>query len=197
MTLQAVGEDSDAARPQPYPTATLQHIGLLKRKQERLLAAQLDAEAQFLHSVAAAYAAGELDMGALADAYQEYRAVAGTGFRTRWNDAVPVSAATLREWPSAAPNGPAGSWEGTYPIEGGPAPRHGVCVAYVLFDDANEPCYVGSTSNFRNRLGNHRRDGKAFVRWAAFPCTDRTAAYALEDRLLKEHKPYLNKRAAA
>ncbi len=194
MTLQAVGEDWDAARPEPYPAATLQHIGLLKRKQERLLAAQHEAEGQFLHAVAAAYAAGELDMAVLADAYQEYRAVAATGFRNRWNDAISVSAATIREWPSAAPNGPAGSWEGTYPIDGGPAPRHGVCVAYVLFDDANEPCYVGSTSNFRNRLGNHRRDGKVFVRWAAFPSVSREAAYELEDQLLAEHLPYLNKR---
>lgn len=192
MTLQAVSDGG--SRPLPYSAATLQHIGLLRRKQERLLETQIAAEEQFLHSVAAAHAAGELDTHGLAEAYQEYRLAAAAGFQKRWDAAIPVSAATLREWPSAVPNGPSGSWEGTYPINGGPAPRPGVCVVYVLFDLANQPCYVGSTSGFRVRLGDHRRDGKSFVRWTAFPCTDREAAYQLEDRLLAEHQPYLNKK---
>lgn len=192
MTSQAVS-DWDS-RPLPYSAATLQHIGLLGRKQEHLLETQIAAERQFLHSVAAAYAAGELDMGGLAEAFQEYRVVAATGFRKRWDAALPVSAATLMAQPTGAPNGPAGSWEGTYPINGGPAPRPGVSVFYVLFDAANQPCYVGSTNAFRVRLGNHRRDGKTFVRWTAFPCPDREAAYQLEERLLAEYQPYLNRK---
>jgi predicted GIY-YIG superfamily endonuclease len=64
---------------------------------------------------------------------------------------------------------------------------------YVLFDAAGEPCYIGSTQNFRERARVHRT-GIAYERWVAYPCTDREAAYELETRLLKEHKPYRNKK---
>jgi predicted GIY-YIG superfamily endonuclease len=196
LSAEAVAADQDAiGRLRPYATATLQHIALLKRKQERLRAAQIDAERQFLHSVAAAWAAGDLDTAGLAEALRAYRAVAAPGFMGHWDAALPVSAAKLLTWPDSAPNGPAGSWEGTYPIGvRDPAPRRNICVVYVLFDAANQPCYVGSTSTFRDRLARHQRDGKLFVRWTAYPCKDREAAYQLEVRLLEQHKPYLNKK---
>jgi hypothetical protein len=94
------------------------------------------------------------------------------------------------------PNSPDGTWHGTWPLHGGSFPSYGMCVVYVLYDHANAPCYVGSTQNLKVRLKWHAGDGKAFRQWTAFRCADRAAAYALEDRLLAEHKPYLNKKAA-
>lgn len=40
----------------------------------------------------------------------------------------------------------------------------------------------------------HIRDGKSCARWLAYPCADREAAYVLEGQLLRERKPYLNRR---
>lgn len=175
--------------------ATLQHIALLKRKQERLHEAQISAEEQVLHVIAAEYAAGDLDIAGLAEAFHAYRSVAAPGFKNRWNAAIPITAAKVlarAKW--SLPNGPAGSWEGVYPIGDGPAPGCNTCVVYVLFDATNRPCCVGSTDAFRDRLAHHRRDGKQFARWAAYPCINREAAYQLEERLLAEHQPYLNKK---
>lgn len=173
---------------------TLQHLAFLKRKEEQLHTARLDAEAQLLHALAGAYAAGDVGAVELSAAYEDYRRVCAPGFRNRWDSALPISAARMKWALRDQPNGPHGSWFGTDPLGDGVAPRAGQCVVYVLFDASNTPCYVGSSEDFRHRLMNHRRD-KEFVRWVAYPCQDRARAYELEDRLLKEHKPYLNKRA--
>lgn len=77
-----------------------------------------------------------------------------------------------------------------------PAPPVGVSVVYVLFDVWNEPAYVGSTQDFRVRLAVHRKEKPGLLTWTAFPCADREAAYVLENRLLKEYKPHLNKKAS-
>ncbi|MBL1120211.1 GIY-YIG nuclease family protein [Streptomyces sp. 110] len=69
-------------------------------------------------------------------------------------------------------------------------------VVYALFDARNDPCYLGSTDQFRTRIGKHVKDGKVFTSWQAYPCPDREAAYVLEDRLLKERLPSLNKKAS-
>lgn len=66
----------------------------------------------------------------------------------------------------------------------------------MLFDEANVPCYVGSTKRLSDRLRQHKKDGKPFVRWQAHPCRDRDHAYELEVRLLEQHLPYLNKKAS-
>ncbi len=114
--------------------------------------------------------------------------------------------AVAREWGSGeltknwrpwhSPNGPAGSWFGECPLnDGEPLPPKWTCVVYVLFDHENVPCYVGSTNQFRQRVKRHAYDGKRFVRWVAYPCADREAAFDLEVKLLAEHKPYLNVKA--
>lgn len=191
MATEAVASDYDW---RAGFDSTMQHLALLKRKEERLRSARLDAEAQALHALAGACAAGELGKAELGFAYEEYRAVAATGFRTRWDAVMPITAARAKWLLREVPNGTFGSWFGTDPIGDNPAPPAGQCVVYVLFDASNVPCYVGSSEDFRNRIMGHRHD-KAFVRWVAYPCADREAAYQLEDRLLKEHKPYLNKKA--
>lgn len=183
--------------------ATMQHLALLKRKEERLRAAREEAEAQLIHTLAGAYNAGLVDISGVCDLHAEYVAVAAEGKRARWNAGMPFSANWNRiqhltrapdKPPLHEPNGPHGSWQGDSSLGYCPAPPRGACVVYVLFDAANVPCYVGSTMNFRGRMSSHRR-AKEFARWVAYPCKDREGAYELEERLLAEHKPYLNKKA--
>jgi hypothetical protein len=180
--------------------ATLQHLELLRRRRDDLQAKQREAEAQHLWRISCAWTAGLLDMGDLATAYVDFRDSADPGYCNRWNAILPVSAARIQSHIKIrfyrAPNGPHGTWEGTFPFGDETTPGTGTAVVYILFDEANVPCYVGSTEHFRRRLHQHAED-KLFVFWRAIPCANRAAAYALEDRLLHEHKPYLNKRAAA
>jgi hypothetical protein len=191
LALQALADESTA--PERSWDATLQHISLLRHKQDRLRAAQIEAEHQLLHSVAAAYRANKLDLARMAVIYRDYATVAVSGFQQRWNLAVPIPAKQVPHLDRGKPNGPNGSWFGTYPIGHATCPLPGVCVVYVLFDGAGEPCYVGSTQQFRRRIGAHRMS-IGFERWIAYPCADREAAYELEVKLLKENKPYRNKR---
>lgn len=182
--------------------ATLQHLALLKQKREQLQAIQRDAESQHLQRISCAYWAGLITKDDLVLIYDEFKSLSDAGYSIRWNDAVmPLRAAEIdahrRSLIHRRPNGPYGTWEGAYPFNGSPTPGERTCVVYVLFDATNVPCYVGSTRSFRMRLNRHAADGKEFCYWRAHPCADRAAAYALEDSLLKQFKPYLNKRAAA
>jgi hypothetical protein len=197
---------------EPYQ-ATLHHIGLIVSKVEKLVGAQVEAEVQVLHRAGRDYAAGRLSIDGLLALYRQYRDlvcperedgkrryVERPGFSDLWNDAIDVHSSQVANAARAAwqlrryePNEGEG-WSGELPLRlEDPRPRTGQCVVYVLFDDANVPCYVGSTSGFKGRLDSHSRE-KVFRRWAAYPCADRESAYELEVRLLREHKPYLNKK---
>ena len=57
------------------------------------------------------------------------------------------------------------------------------------------PLYVGSTHVFAERVKRHYIDGKPVKFWQAYLCSDREAAYQMEDRLLKEHMPVMNRKA--
>jgi predicted GIY-YIG superfamily endonuclease len=188
------------ARVEGY-AATLQHLELLRRRRDDLRAKQARAEDQHLHRIACAYAAGQIDIDDLAVAYAEFKELADAGYSKAWNAAIPVSAAKIQSHIKIRsyrePNGPHGTWEGPFPFGEETSPGEGTSVVYVLFDVANVPCYVGSTAHFRRRLHQHADGGKTFVFWRAYPCGSRAEAYRLESRLLREHKPYLNKRAAA
>lgn len=198
---------ADAALPLPDAavqaglSATYEHIGLLRRKQETFRASQVAAEEQFLHRVGALYAAGALDAAGLRLVYEAYARLALPGLTRRWDTAVPVTVKQVRDLRQHlrhaernAPNVPGGTWRGTWPLDAGPVPRDGTPAVYVLYDEASQPCYVGSTLRLRARLQQHRRDLKPFTSWTASRCADREAAYRLEERLLAEHQPYLNKR---
>jgi len=197
----------------PYED-TLFHIGLIARKVEKLAAVQLDAERQVLHRIGRDYIAGRISNGDLLDLYCRYRDLVYAedlqgkraylhrpGFSELWNEAIPVhnsqlAQAAKNDWlvKRYEPNAD-GSWSGENPLRReAQRPRNGQCVVYVLFDDHNVPCYVGSTQSFKTRIDCHTRE-KSFARWAAYPCEDRKAAYRMEARLLREHKPYLNKKA--
>lgn len=177
-------------------SSTLQHIRLIQEKEARLADARRDALAQVLHRIGSDYRTGQLTRAQLCMALDEIRGLEMSGRMNMWDEIVGESWKRLAQYRKQLPNGPEGSWVGDYPFHPQTvAPISGIAVVYVLFDDTNEPCYVGSTDKFRTRLNNHSRD-KQFVRWQAHPCHDREHAYRLEDRLLKRHKPRLNRKAS-
>jgi predicted GIY-YIG superfamily endonuclease len=195
MTAQPAYQEPGAPDWQVQAAATMQHLALLKRKADRLLDLRAQAEEQYLHGIAGASAAGLVTEDDLIAICHEYVTSAAPGYRARWDAALPGPCSRVESMWRNRPNGPHGSWFGTEPWDGGPSPRPGVCVVYVLFDAANVPCYAGSTKDLRNRFMGHRHDGVPFVRWVAYPAGgDREAAYQLEERLLAEHRPYLNKK---
>jgi len=180
--------------------ATLQHVANLNARIQKLEAARLEAEEQLVHRVGSAVHAGNLTRSELSAIHAAYQAMGIVGRSKRWDAAVPVSWGDLnyaaRMGERHAPNGPEGTWVGSWPFaREDRLPRVGTAVLYVLFNAANEPIYVGSSGNLRQRLKAHARDGKPFIAWQAYPSTDREAAYQLEDRLLKERKPPMNKKA--
>jgi len=182
--------------------ATHQHISLLRRKQDLLRASQIAAEEQFLCRIAQLYAARKISETELAFMYRAYAEFAVPGFLKRWEANIPVKPGRvqyiLRDLETLerhAPNMPDGTWQGSWPLDRADrVPMYNTCVVYVLYDAMNEPCYVGSTQNLKARLKDHHKDEKPFTRWTAFACDDREAAYQLEEKLLGEHKPYLNKK---
>ncbi|MEH0417874.1 GIY-YIG nuclease family protein [Streptomyces sp. B21-083] len=178
-------------------SATFQHIGLIQAKEDRLAEARWDALRQVLHRIGAEYRAGAITYTQLCGVLTAVRATKQQGAMRLWDDIVGVPWQRLAQYGKRLPNGPEGSWVGDYPIPAdAPMPIYGVPVVYVLFDEANAPCYVGSTDKLSPRLTAHAKNGKHFVRWQAHLCDDRDHAYRLEDRLLRQHKPYLNRKAS-
>jgi hypothetical protein len=178
-------------------TATLGHIELIQNKEARLAEARRNALAQALHRIGSDYRTGHLSQVQLCAALARIRTVQMPGRMNMWDEIVGVPWKRVDQLAKQLPNGPEGSWVGEYPITANaPRPITGVPVVYVLFDEANEPCYVGSTDKFTTRMNAHVKNGKRFVRWQAHPADDREHAYRLEDRLLRRHKPYLNRKAS-
>ena len=178
-------------------STTFQHIGLIEAKQDRLADARRNALHQVLHRIGSDYNTCNLTHRELCLAFLAVREQKLRGAMNAWDEIVGISSKRLIQLAKQLPNGPEGSWIGEYPILAtAPRPITGIPVVYVLFDDANEPCYVGSTDKFSARMNAHAKSGKHFVRWQAHPCDDRDHAYRLEDRLLKRHKPYLNLKAS-
>lgn len=177
-------------------TANLDHLRRVGMKRLTLEAVTIDTEEATLRSLARALGDGSIDLDELARIYRfDYRPYALPGHTSRWDAVMPTyaSARRLRDEKRWLANGPHGTWTGER--HGGPYPPPGVPFVYVLYDAQNVPCYVGSSGHVSARLAVHRKD-KPFVRWIAHPCRDREHAYAEETRLLREHKPYLNKRAS-
>ena len=195
--------------------ATLDQIVAIDRKIDGLREKKVGAEEAFLHRTRVLYAEGGFTVSDLLDLadtwipcffepeWEERWAAAGLPkvefLRMLWADGIKYTA-----------NGPHGSWT-NYPdkreappgfvrhtaSDENPMPPRGQNVVYILYDGSSTPCYVGSTGDFSKRLKWHLKDGKPVVVWVAYPCESREAAYALEDRLLKQHMPYLNKKRGA
>lgn len=191
--------ESEASKSAPYKD-TLLHIELIARKRKKLLDAQIDAERQVLHRIGRDYVAGNLTVVDLVELYRRYRDVVAyddrPGYSSLWDEAIPEHHSRMSNLVRSAdltiPNAGTG-WAGEWPLGSNPRPPDGQSVVYVLFDEANVPCYVGSTAHFKTRLQKHRPK-KKFNRWMAYPCDDREGAYLLEEKLLAEHKPYLNQK---
>lgn len=177
--------------------STLQHIELIQHKESRLAQARMDALGQVLHRIGTEHKAGRLTQLQLTTVLNTIRKLNIAGASTLWNQSVAVDWVSLVQAAKKLPNGPEGSWVGEYPYpQNSCVPQSGFSVVYVLFDERNRPCYVGSTKSFSARLRKHWKDGKRFASWQAHPCRDRNHAYEVEDRLLKQHLPYLNKKAS-
>lgn len=194
------------------PTTTAEYQSLLdevgQRRVERESAEvnQRDAEEAYLSRVAADYQSGELSFPDLCRAYLSFREVVGVnGHAKRWDEVIPVSGGTLvgrmrhaaKYRPRRNPKTGEEYWSGTWPrtLEDEGIPQNGQSVVYLLFDEEVQPCYIGSTSNFLQRMYAHVRDGKKFATWIAYPCADREAAFGREEELLALHMPYLNRRS--
>lgn len=176
--------------------ATAHHVGLLHERELRLAQARDEAQRQMFHRIGSAHRCGEISDRELIAIHKCVHAAAVPGSRKHWDANIDVSWLKMRFLEGKLPNGPEGSWVGLNPCGSKePAPTQGVAVVYVLFGPDNEPCYVGSTDNFRQRIKAHVQDGKDFASWQAHPCRDRWHAYEVEDRVLRQHMPYLNRRA--
>lgn len=179
-------------------SATAGHIASVQTTLERLAAVRDDAWAQMLAATARLYREGALGLEDLAVLAEELKASYGPGHSKVWNATMPMKLQRLqglvRDRARFEPNGPNGSWLGTFPIGHAPAPMLGVSIVYVLFDATNEPAYVGSTATFRIRMAEHRKTKPGITRWAAYPCRDREHAYEMEVELLRQHKPRMNKK---
>lgn len=177
--------------------ASLQHIALLAERETRLAGARQEAQDQMLHRIGSAHRCGEIDDRQLCDAFAIFTAARTSRRMLDWDAHVDIPWRKMLHLGRHLPNGPEGTWTGSWPLDdGAPTPRQSQAVVYVLFGADNEPCYVGSTDDFRPRMSRHAKDGKQFVNWQAHPCQDRDHAYRLEDRLLKQYKPYLNRKAS-
>lgn len=189
--------------------ASVQHLELINESIASLRAklARLEsARADTLRQIAAASKRVVVDRGwTRAEMFDLYETLNGPGLFTAWNAAGLPHPARLRAEVEMArrnmPNDPAsGGWVGEFDwgqvtVIPGPHPPNWTPVVYVLYGADAEPVYCGSTEHFKQRLKAHYREGKAFVAWRAVPCSDRAQAFALEDRLLKQSCPPLNRRA--
>lgn len=155
----------------------------------------MEAEEQVAYRAGLDHRNGTLSLEQLSVIYNRIRGCKLVGFSKRWNANAGVKSVHLYRDPRFECNAGKGVWRGSSPLGlKDQAPRKGVFIVYILFDHDANPCYVGSTGDFRTRLKAHRRD-KPVRWWTAYECPDRQGAYAMEKRLLQEHMPYLNRRA--
>lgn len=175
--------------------ATARHIELIDAKIEKLSSLRAESWTQLLTAAHRMYRSRRFTEADLLRLFDSMKASYGPGFTAVWNEHMPIQANRMPRWRIDLPNGPGESWLGEIPIgSNSPSPPFGVAVVYVLFDGANEPVYVGSTDAFRARISSHRREKPEARRWTAHRCRDREHAFQVEDRLLREHMPRMNKR---
>jgi len=178
-------------------------ITSLRAKMDRVDAARLDTVEQI--ATAATRHANRRDAVALLALYESLNC---PGFTTAWvRNGLPHPQRMRADVAAIArhrPNDPSsGGWVGEWTVDGhgwpgrieGNYPGRGMPVVYVLYGADASPVYCGSSEQFLVRLKAHHRDGKVFVAWRAVPCRSREDAFRLEDQLLRQHCPPLNRRA--
>lgn len=191
----------DAFLRHPDLSATAGHLAVIQRKLDKLNEAKEDSWEQLLTAVHRKYRADELDAVDLVDLLNEMKEWHGPGFSRIWDRvftgvlaAKAVRHQAHREALLKRDSG-LSFWRGSFPLGGEKVPRRDVPVVYLLFDERGEPAYVGSTESFRERMsGHHIRADHPIETWMAWRCRNREDAYLMEERLLAEHKPYLNKK---
>lgn len=188
--------------------ASVQHLELLSESiakiEERLSRLKM-ARAQTLDQIAVASkrVTHEWSTVEMLDLYERLNC---PGLFTAWKAAGLPHPSRMRADSEAirrnASNDPAsGGWVGEfnwheYVVIPGPHPPNWTPVVYVLYAADCTPIYCGSTEHFKQRLKAHAREGKEFVAWRAVRCADREQAYVLEDQLLKQSCPPLNRKAS-
>lgn len=184
---------------EPAYEDTLVHCELIRRKIDSLNVTLRESMVQLYTSADREYRDGRATLDDLGSLYSRSRGL-GPGFSGVWSDNMTIAPAAIRHHmryrPPPSQNGAGISWSGPYPYPlNTPRPVKGVAVVYVLYDAANEPIYLGSTGSFGDRMRWHKKSGKPFVWWMAYPCGSREAAYLLEDGLLAARKPSMNVKA--
>jgi hypothetical protein len=87
-------------------------------------------------------------------------------------------------------------WSGPWPFGSrGELPPPRANVAYALYGVDKRCLYVGSTNSPTARIATHAGNGREFVRWEAYRCESREAAYAFEHALNLALRPTANPRS--
>jgi hypothetical protein len=182
----------------PDLTSTLDQLKAVDERRRYLTERQHVMIAQVAHRAGLRWRAGSMPREEVLAFYSQLRDVSAVGFMKAWEDAGLPSARSLRERMRyealTQPSEPDGSWAGSQPIGEQRRPPARQAVVYLLYDGA-EPIYLGSTDRFVTRISTHRRDGKQFTSWHAWPCRDREHAYEREVEMLRQSLPRLNQRA--
>ncbi len=182
--------------------ATASHIDLVQAKLDKLATVKADSWEQILIAAARLYRSDGLTTAHLLQLHRDMKLSYGGGFTKVWNRVMPIQSNQLPHVAARdrriAEEQRRQSWYGTFPLDGSyTVPSKGVSCVYILFDRADVPAYIGSTEQFRTRMGSHRRERPgAFLRWICYTCESREAAYQLEEKLLRENLPYLNRKAS-
>ena len=180
--------------------ASLDHIARIGVRIQQLQGIQTQAVDQVTHRISVEIGGGDLDGPTILSYYERLREACSNtpGWYKKWRFAGLGSPGRLKAdaglYQCWQPNFPDGSWGQTSPYPGDAYPAHGVSVVYVLYSASGDPVYVGSSSNFRLRLTEHRRE-KEFAAWRAWPCRDREDAYRREEQMLRDVLPPLNRKA--
>lgn len=183
----------------PIYADSLASLAALNDRRLWLTERQEMVSAQIIHRCAVAYRAGEIAAEAMQALYRELRDNNPPGWSKAWAAAglpcIREVNAFIRRAALDAPNESDGSWSGGNPIVRAPRPSAGTAVVYLLYDEAGDPVYLGSTASFVARLSAHRHAGKSFAFWRAWPCADREDAYRREEQMLRQALPRLNVKA--
>jgi hypothetical protein len=88
-----------------------------------------------------------------------------------------------------------GYWHGEWPAQPKAVPPKGISVVYFQYDKDGQLAYIGSTKQFLRRMEGHLDTSRpdVWARWEARECAARDEAYVIEDREIRERRPYQNK----
>lgn len=196
-----------------FDRSTIEHMLRIGNRMETLRETLFDCEEQVMHRLGVEYRAGIVGQSEVGDILHEVRHLLAPGWMKRCEVALgfPVRklmSSRAQKTANEAMYGQneAWGWSGSCSMEwtddgrplertvSWPRPMKGVSVVYLLHSVFGDPLYVGSTHDFSARIKSHLLDGKPAAFWSAYLCANREEAYVLEDRLLKENMPTMNKR---